>query len=147
MLVIAILGALLAVGLVAYALRTFELYAARRFNHRFFTVGAFAMAAAAIGCIAGGRCWWQAAIEQGEDVSNGIVLIALGAIVALGIFIRNVRRAGVLIGTCGTMLQASVFGVLGSFGLIVLAFGLAVGFVGVLALSIGASPVYVVNRW
>jgi hypothetical protein len=147
MLVISILGGLLAVALVIYALSAFERYAARRFNHRFFTLGAFAAAAAAVGCIVGGRYWEQAALEQGGDVSNGVVLIALGALTVVGIFVRNVRRAGMLVGGCGSVLQASVFGVLGSFGLIVLGVGLALGFVGVLALSVGASPVYVVNRW
>ena len=61
--------------------------------------------------------------------------------------IRNVRRAGVLVGTCGCVLQASVFSVIGSFGLVVLGVGVALGFVGVLALTAGASPVYIVNRW
>lgn len=147
MLVISILGGLLAVALVIYALSAFERYAAQRFHHRFFTLGAFFAAAAAIGCIVGGRYWGQAALEQGEDVSNGLVLQALGALMMVGIFVRNVWRAGMLVGTCGSVLQASVFGVIGSFGLIVLGVGLVLGFVGVLALNVGASPVYVVNRW
>lgn len=147
MLVITIVGCLLAITLVIYALSAFERYAAHRFNHRFFTLGAFFASAAALGFIFGGRYWWQVAIEQGGDALNGIALMALGAILAFGIFVRNLRRAGLVVGTCGSVLQASVFGVIGSFGLVVLGVGLALGFAGVLALSAGASPVYVVNRW
>lgn len=147
MLVITILGGLLAITLVIWALSAFERFTARRYNHRFFTTGSFGAAALALGFVWGGRFWWQAVLEQGGDVLNGLVLMVLGAIIILGMLIRNVTRAGLLVGTCGSVLQASVFGVIGSFGLIVLGVGLVVSFVGVLALSAGATPVYVVNRW
>lgn len=147
MLVITIVcGLLLFVGIVS-ALSAFERFAARKFNHRFFTVGAFGAAAAALGCIVGGHSWWQAVLEQGGDPLNGLVLMAIGVIIVIGMLIQNLRRAGLLVGLCGSVLQASVFGVIGSFGLVVLGVGLALSFVGVLALSAGATPVYVVNRW
>ena len=147
MLVITILGGLLAITLVIWALSAFERFTARRYNHRFFTTGSFGAAALALGFVWGGRFWWQAALAQGGDALNGIVLIGLGALIVLAMLVRNLRRAGLVIGTCGSVLQATVFGVLGSFGLVVLAVGLVLGFVGVLAISAGAQPVYVVNRW
>jgi hypothetical protein len=147
MLVITIAGCLLAITLVIWALSAFEDFAARRYNHRFFTVGSFFATAAAVGCILGGRYWWQLALQQSGDVLNGIVLMALGSVLVLGMIIRNLRRAGCVVGACGSVLQVSVFGTLGSLGLVALGVGLLLSFVCVLLLSVGATQVYVVNRW
>jgi hypothetical protein len=146
-LVLTVLGVGVSLALAFVGLRAFERYTAGRFGHRFFTTGYFLGASAALGCTYAGYYWWTMARESGGDELNGLALMGLGAAIVLGIVIRNIRRTGVVIGTCGTLLQVLLFGVVGSFGVVAFVGGLVIGFVGVVAMSAGASPVYVVNRW
>jgi hypothetical protein len=74
-----------------------------------------------------------------------LLRMLLAAATALGILISNVRRTNVFVGSGGSLLQASVFGVGAGFGLI--AFVVACfGFAALVVFS-GPRPVYVVNRW
>lgn len=142
MLVIKILSMLVGAALALTALLAFERHSIRRYGYMFFTKGAFAAAAIATVCIVCGHTWWLSS-RMDRDPLNGVVLIVMGSIVAMTLVIRNLRRTGVVIGTCGSVLQAAVFGVMGSFGLV----ALAVGFL-LLLLTLGsAKPVWVVNRW
>ena len=142
MIVLTVLAVLLAVVLMLAALLWFERHALQRYGHQFFTKGAFAAAAVAAACIVGGRHWWLASRGDGDPL-NGILLIALGSIVGLALVARNLRRTGLVIGTCGSLLQVSVFGVIGYFGLVVL----AIGFFFMLLVLGNAKPVWMVNRW
>jgi hypothetical protein len=111
-------GAAIALAVVHH----FEQHAVRRYGHKFFTKGAFAASAVAAGCIVGGWQWWLASRVEGDPL-NGVLLIVLGTCVAAAVVARNVRRTGIAMGTCGSLLQVSVFGVIGYFGLIALALG------------------------
>lgn len=143
MIVLTILGVLVGGALAMAALMRFEQYALRRYGHRFFTIGAFAAAAVAGGCILGGRSWWIASRAHDGDLLNGALLIVIGTIVAAALIARNLRRTGIVMGTCGSVLQVSVFTVVGYLGL----FALAIGFLVLLLMAAGAKPVWVINRW
>jgi hypothetical protein len=140
--VLTILGIVVGAVLLLAALLRFEQHAVRRYGHQFFTRGAFAAAAIAVGCIVGGRHWWLASRADGGPL-NGLLLIVAGAIVAVAMIARNLRRTGIVMGACGSLLQVAVFGAIGYFGLI----ALAIGFLCVLLVAGGTKPVWVVNRW
>jgi hypothetical protein len=141
-LVITILAMLVGAALALYALLAFERHSVRRYGYMFFTKGAFTAAAIATGCIVCGHNWWLSSQVDGDPL-NGLVLVVIGSVFALTLVVRNLRRTGVVVGTCGSVLQAAVFGVMGWVGLM----ALAVGFL-LLLLALGsAKPVWVVNRW
>jgi hypothetical protein len=145
MLVITIFAAALALWAIGWALCAFERYTFKRFQHRFFTINAFLCALLAMALMYFGWWWWHTARASGGDELNGILLTGLGATVAVGMVIRNMRRAGPVLGACGSLLQVALFTTFGGFGIVALIVG-AVCFAGVLAGS-AAKPVYVINRW
>ena len=84
-------------------------------------------------------------IMANSNPFDGLVLMALAIVTGLWLFVSNVRRTNVLVGTTGSAIQASVYGAsagLGVVAILVAAFGFAL----LVGLS-GARPVYVLNRW
>lgn len=147
MTVIIILGALLALGLIGWAMLSFERYAVGRFHHRFFTKRSMLLGALAAGLLWCGYGWWNFARTHAGDQLNGIVLIVLGLAAAAYVVLNNVRRTNVVVGAGGTLMQASVLSAGAALGAIVFAvvLALSVGF-GLLVAASGAKPVFVLNR-
>jgi hypothetical protein len=145
MTVMKLLAAALVIGIACWAVMRFERYAWNRFQHRFLTRGAFLAYALASSLMWCGQAWWLAARTQGGDQLNGVLLMVLAAATALGILVSNVRRTNVVVGSGGSLLQASVFGLGVGFGLI--AFAVACFSFAALVVLSGAKPVYVINRW
>jgi hypothetical protein len=67
-----------------------------------------------------GCWWWQTARARGGDELNGILLVGLGAAVAVGIVARNMMRAGFVVGAFGSLLQVGLFATCGGFGIVAL---------------------------
>lgn len=147
MIVLLVIGVVLAGLLLWYGLSRFERYVQQKYGHRFFTVRVFLLAVLALCFVLAGQWWWQLAQESGGDVLNGLLLVTIGAVIAISIIVRNVWRTSFLVGISGSVLQVSVFAPLLYFGTIALAVGLALSFVAALLVAMTATPVYVVNRW
>ena len=145
MTVMKILGVALVIGAACWVVMKFERYVWNRFQHRFLTRGAFIVYALASSLMWCGHAWWLAARTQGGDQLNGLLLMVLATATALGVLISNVRRTNMLVGSGGSLLQVSVFGIGAGFGLIALIVA-SLGFGALVALS-GAKPVYIINRW
>ena len=149
MLVLKVVGVAAGILAVVAPLVLFERYVSKRHGCSFLRKRAFAAPATAAALLMGGGYWWHQAQQTGGDELNGIVLMVLGAIGAVGILVRNIRKAGVLIGTVGTLLQACLSGgfcVLASLGLFVLLIGFGVYVMLHVAAALDARPVYVINR-
>lgn len=144
MLVISVIAAVIAVALLVFGLGKFDSFCRRRFGYRFFTRGAFTLAVAALLCLTYGHRWWHATQADAAAALNGIVLMMIGASVALVLVIRNLRRTDLVIGSVGTALQISVFGVAAWIGMFALAAALVLL---LLMFGLGAvKPVWVINR-
>lgn len=126
-----------------------ERYVSRRHGFSFFSKRAFAAPVIAAASMMGGGYWRYQAQQTRGDELNGIVLMVLGAAGAVAILVWNIRRAGVLVGTCGTLLQAclsSLFCIFASLGLVILLIGLGVYAMVYVAAPLNARTVYVINR-
>jgi hypothetical protein len=146
MLVLTVIALVFALVGCALGIQAFEQFSVRRWGHRFFTIGTTLSSAFAIASYAGGRAWWLAAREQRGDVSNGYVLMALGITVAVVLIVRSVWRTGLLVGALGSVLQAVVFGLMCTVGLVFVPVAILLGCVSVMAVG-SATPVYIARRW
>lgn len=108
----------------------------KKFNHRFFTIAAFIISAIASPSIYWGWRWYNAG-----DTDNGMALIAIGALFALGLYWYNIKRSNIIYGLAATTIVLAILGVLafvtGVLFLVLIAFSLY----GMLR----AKPVYIVN--
>jgi UDP-N-acetylmuramyl pentapeptide phosphotransferase/UDP-N-acetylglucosamine-1-phosphate transferase len=148
-LVLKVIGVAAGILAVVTPLIIFERYVSRRHGFSFLSKRAFAAPVIAAALVMGGGYWRHQAQQTGGDELNGIVLMVLGAAGVLGILVWNIRRAGVLVGTGGTLLHAGLLGVfcvLASLGLVVLLIGFGLYFVLHMAAALNARPVYVINR-
>jgi len=146
MLVLTVIASVLALVACALGIQAFEQFSVRRWGHRFFTIGTTLSSAFAIASCAGGRTWWLAAREQQGDVSNGYVLMAMGIAVAVVLMVRNVWRTGIVVGAVGSVLQAGVFSLMCTVGLVFVPVAILLGCACVMAVG-SATPVYIARRW
>lgn len=140
MLVLAIMGILAAVGGAGWGLWRFNKYADDRFDHQFFTFNVLVIGVALTLCVTLGRLFWESARHTAGDPLNGLILMSIGAIGALALMLRNVRRTNVVFGLAGSALQLSMFSVVAALGLAYVAIMVAVAVLGILG-SLGALPV------
>jgi hypothetical protein len=144
MLVISVVASFAAMALLVLGLSKFDHYCTQRFGYRFFTRGAFTLAVVALLCLTYGHRWWHATQADAADALNGMALMLIGASAALVLVTRNLRRTDLVIGSVGTALQISVFGVAAWIGMFALAAVLVLMF---LVFGLGAvKPVWVINR-
>ena len=89
MLVLKVIGVAAGILAVVTPLVLFERYVSKRHGFSFLSKRAFGA------LLMGGGYWQHEAQQTGGDELNGIVVMVLGAIGAVGILVRNIRRAGV----------------------------------------------------
>lgn len=125
MLVLKLLGVVALLLIAAGAVYAFDARCESRFSHRFFTLESFCVTFFAVALLMGGHTWREASARSGGDVLNGIVLMALGALLVLGLLYVNLRRTSLPYALFGSLLQVSIFGALALIGVIALVVGLA----------------------
>lgn len=141
MTVLTILGVIALVAIVLWGCLAFNAHCDRKFSFRFFTRASFALTAAAM-LLYGGHAWYASAAAAQGDILNGIILMALGGIAALGLVRYNVRRTSLLYGLGGSALQIGLYAPLLYVGIFFLIPALAASFI----LLLGVRPVYIINR-
>jgi hypothetical protein len=142
MFVLKLLGVLAFLAAVVLGMVRFNQHCQEKFSYRFFTVISFIACAAAVGLIELGRSLRAGAAAAPEgDVLNGILLIILGAALAMGLAFYNFKKTDLAYGAGGTILQVSIFSVLAYVGFAILILGLVVSFIGAALLGRGGEPV------
>lgn len=142
MLVLKILGVILIIAAVVFGLRFFNDHCDEKFSYRFFTASSFWATAGSLGLLLLGYWWRSKALESGGDALNGIVVMALGAIVAAGLVYFNFKKTNFVYGVGGSVLQISVFSILAYIGVFVAIVGLVLMFVS----EAGVQRVRVINK-
>ena len=142
MLVLKIIGAIVAILAIGCSLMAFNNHCNRKFSYSFFTKISFFVTAASLVLVLAGNSWRESATHSNGDILNGIIIMAIGVLMTLGLIFFNFKKTNLLYGTGGTLLQLSLFGVLSIFGMALLipAAVLAIFF------SPTAKPVYIVNK-
>jgi magnesium-transporting ATPase (P-type) len=130
--------ALIFAALVAGA--KFNAHCEARFGHKFFTRNAFFCLLITFAFVMiGGSIYHEAAISGGDKL-NGVLLIAVGVVIAVVLAFINFRRTDAVYGIGGTVIQFVVLGALAYIAvpLLIMFF--------VLSILFAAAPRYVVVR-
>jgi hypothetical protein len=124
MLVIQIVVILLIILISVLSVTKFNDYCARTFDYCFLTLKSFVIVGASILLIYYGNEWWLSAITNDNDQLNGILLIAIGSIIAIYQLQQNFRETNIIYGFIGSVIQLSIFIILAYIGSIILIAGL-----------------------
>jgi len=120
----AIILILVALGAIVGAftgMRKFNEHCLAKFDHAFFTKSSFLITTIAYLALSGDISWYLAAIKAEGELSNPIVLAALG-VAGLGYIVwKNIKRTNLSYGIGGTCIQLPLFAVLAYFGVVILA--------------------------
>jgi hypothetical protein len=144
MFMLKLLGALVSLLILYGLLAAFNEHCQKKFSYRFFNFTSFIICAAAIGLVGLGSAWrTSAAAAPDGDVLNGIVLMALGAALAIGLVVYNFKKTDWIYGTGGTLVQLSIFGVLAYVAFLLLFLWAILSFFGALA-SLKEEPTTVI---
>lgn len=124
MLVLKILGIIALLGSILATLHFFNEHCDKKFSYRFFTETSFWATAGTLALLIIGNWWRINALELGGDALNGIMVMCIGIVIALGLIYFNFKRTNLAYGLGGSALQISAFGILAYIGLAVLMIGL-----------------------
>lgn len=124
MLVLKILGIIVLLGSTLAALHFFNEHCEKKFSYRFFTETSFWATSGALALLIMGNWWRVSALESGDDTLNGIVVMCIGIVVALGLIYFNFKRTNLAYGLGGSVLQLSAFSIFAYIGFAVLIIGL-----------------------
>ncbi len=83
-----------------------------KFNFSLFTAASFIMAAISLGLIFIGYDWYTNLADKGEEIMNGLVVIALGAIVGLILVFSNYSKTNLIYAAGGLLTQFLIMGAL-----------------------------------
>ena len=142
MLILKILEIIAFIAGVIVALHFFNEHCNKKFSHRFFTKKSFLATVGALALLITGNLWRTNALQSGGDVLNGIVVMGIGILVALGLIYFNYKRTNFVYGVGGTVLQLLAFSVMAYIGIVVLAIGLFLSFMS----GMSTQNVRVINR-
>lgn len=142
MFVIKVILVVVVIAAFVFAIAWFNGHCSEKFGHAFFTKPAFYSTAAALGLLIAGHMWWRSAIQSHGDTLNGIVVMALGVLVACWLIYTNIRRTDAVYGIGGSVVQLGLFSALAWVWLPLM----VVALIGQFLLLATAKPVYVVNR-
>ena len=134
-------GVILAEIFAVKGLVAFQRHALAKYGHKFFRVGHF-LAIIFAGLLVGlGLFVHTTSLDNAGPVSNGIVLMVVGAGVLGGLFLRNSLKTSLVYGGIGTTLEVVISPFLFNIGLFALVALLLGG-----AQYLGATPARVVNQ-
>jgi hypothetical protein len=109
LLIVAIIAAALAVGfLVIKGLSDLQGYAIAKYGHKFFRISHFATIIASGGFCAAGYIVQTLSDGHEAYISNGLVLMLIGAGLAGALFCQNCRKTSFLCGASGTVVEVMV---------------------------------------
>lgn len=151
MLVLRILGLLLVVLGLPYAsyrlLRAFNERSQSLFGYSVVTVRKLALMGLACALFYVGAAWTGSIERLGVgsgDPLNGIVMLVLASVIALGLAYQNYRKTNPLFGTAATLVHVGLAPFALQFGIALALVAMAV-LVAVVALAAIPRPVYVIN--
>jgi len=116
MFVIKLLCVLACVGVIGWAIYMFENHAVGQFGHRFFSTRSIAYSSIAFALILIGRFLIENARLTGDDELNGLALLVLGILAAVGRTVWNMQHTNVGIGGVGSLIHAALFTLLSQLG-------------------------------
>lgn len=93
-------------------------------------------------CLFAGMLWYQEALKSKEDTLNGIVLLALGGIITIGILISSYRKTDIIFGTLAAVIHIFLLVLMTYIGVPLF----IIYIIGTLILIFSSKPVYVVNK-
>lgn len=129
--------------LIGFLVRKFDDHCFDKFGYDFLRTSLVMLAATVL--VLGGSYWCDEAIRNGGDVLNGLILMMIGGIIAVGLLTYTIWKTNLFYAVVITLLQIGIAALLAFFGMIVLMItaGLIVLYV---LLSSEAQPVYIVNK-
>jgi hypothetical protein len=142
MLILKIILVVAAMSSLVFGLSRFNLHCSRKFGHMFFTKSMFYATATALAFIVAGCVWRQSAVETNGDQLNGVVLIVIGALIAIAMIVGNIRQTNLVYGIGGSIVQLGIFSVLAYVSITVMIVVLFFQFL----MLVSAKRVYVINR-
>lgn len=93
-------------------------------------------------CLFAGMLWYQEALKSKGDTLNGIVLLALGGIITIGILISSYRKTDIIFGTLAAVIHIFLLVLMTYIGVPLF----IIYIIGTLILIFSSKPVYVVNK-
>lgn len=142
MLVLKIIGVVVVLASLLYALFAFDEHCFNKFKHKFFNKNSFVVVVVAFCLIIAGESWRAEALKTGGDELNGIVLMVIGVVTLIALLFYNLKKTNVIYGIGGTSIQLLLFAILAYFGIFVLMFGFIISII----TASFAKPVYVINK-
>lgn len=93
-------------------------------------------------CLFAGMLWYQEALKSKGDTLTGIVLLALGGIITIGILISSYRKTDIIFGTLAAVIHIFLLVLMTYIGVPLF----IIYIIGTLILIFSSKPVYVVNK-
>lgn len=123
MFVISVIGVLLGIGLVWFLGVKCNRYTLERFEYAFFTKSNLIIYGIASLLLLVGFKWYEyATADVNRDIWNGIILMALSALIYLSMIIYNIKKTNLLIGLPLTIIQIVIFSLISTAGMFLFAF-------------------------
>lgn len=92
-----------------------------------------------------GKEWYKDAIANNGDKLNGLILLGIGAVLAICIILVYYRQTNFIYGTIGSVISLSLVGLIYFLSSVIIAL-IVIGIVGTILGAFSAKPVYVVNK-
>ncbi len=110
MTVLYILGALLVIFIIFVIVGMINDFSESRYNYEFFTWGNLFFTTVAYLSIYFGRKWYLAdLIAKNGDTLNGVVLIAIGGLMLLGLLITHMKNTNIIFGFVVGFIQFALY--------------------------------------
>jgi len=95
-------------------------YASRKYRYAFFTKENFVIAFVGNLLIYFGYQWYEDALKNAGDISNGSLLVLFGVVTLLFLIYRNIKESSFVLGFSVSLLQLILFGAVSVFAFIAL---------------------------
>ncbi|MEA2091282.1 MAG: hypothetical protein U9O83_02820 [Campylobacterota bacterium] len=137
MTVLTIIGILTAAGALYWFISEVNGFTNTLYRYSIFNMSNYFSSVVAYAMIYGGSIVYNKAISSGGDVLNGQLLIVMGVIILISIFIYNVNRTSLVLGSILSIIQTLIYAPLATLGLFV--------FIVAIAYFSQTKPVYNIN--
>lgn len=142
MLVLKILGVIAVIIVIITVVSILNQKCIEKFQVPLFSKGTAGSIFIAATCLFIGMIWYQKAVKANGDTLNGIVLLALGGLITIGILISSYRKTDIIFGTLAAVIHLFLLVLMTYLGVPLF----IIYIIGSLILIFSSKPVYVVNK-
>lgn len=98
MIVLSIIGIIIALILIALFIQASNAYSVKVYGYEIFNIGNFVISVLGYIAIYFGNEWYRDALKVQGDLLNGELLMAIGAILLVGVVYLNIKNSSLLYG-------------------------------------------------